>query len=92
MRKFLALPIIALAGVAGGCALPTAAHAPSLPGPAPVAKPACEPGEIVVHGDEPTPCDLIGGANTLTILDITEAECNDFGGRWWYEACLDTDF
>ena len=49
----------------------------------------CPAGEVIVHGDEPTPCDLVAGVNTLTILDITEAECD---GDWWYEACTNAGF
>ena len=89
MRKFITLPFIALAGVTG-CAMPAVQR--GLPTPAPATMPACPAGEVVVHGDEPVGCNLIGGVNTLTILNITEAACDDAGGRWWYEACLDADF
>ena len=76
------LAIALLAGVGGCFAQP----------PATDAKPACPAGEIIIHGDDPTTCNLIGGANTLTILDITEAACDAAGGNWWHEACLDADF
>jgi len=41
--------------------------------PAP-SKPPCEAGEIVVHGDEPTPCDLVAGVNTLTIVGTPQQQ------------------
>lgn len=54
--------------------------------------PYCPAGEVVVHGDDPTPCDLRGNVNTLTVLDITPTECDDIGGVWIYEACENADF
>lgn len=73
-----------LAGVVlAGCA-----GAPS----APPVHAACPAGEVTVWEGEPVTCDLVGGTNTLTILGGTEAECNDAGGRWWYEACVEVDF
>ena len=82
-RRMRCLALLSLAGC--GFAVP----APAV-GPAPLAP--CQPGVIIVHGDEPTPCDLIGDANTLTILDISEAECDLYGGRFVEGECRDTDF
>lgn len=58
----------------------------------PAEVPPCAAGaEVIVHGNEPTPCNL-DGSNTLVILNITEAACDQVGGRWVYEACEDADF
>lgn len=72
--------LIAVTASVGACQAP--------PDTAPT---TCPPGEITVVGDEATGCDLTA-ANTLTVLAITEADCAQRGGDWWYEACLDTDF
>ena len=85
MFKLIALALAPLAG----CALPVVAK-PAPAGPPP--KPACEAGaEIVVWGDDATPCDL-DGSNTLTVLGIPESECDHIGGHFEYEACVDADF
>jgi hypothetical protein len=54
--------------------------------------PACPAGVVIVHGDDMPGCDVVGGVNTLTVLDITEPACADIGGTWWYEACERVDF
>lgn len=43
------------------------------------AKPTCPAGEIIVSVDEPTPCDLVGGQNTLTITDVSPEWAADHG-------------
>jgi len=42
----------------------------------------CAPGVIVVESGEDVPCDLVGGANTLTVIDVDRAWCDLHGGRW----------
>ena len=58
--------------------------------PAPL--PTCAPGEVTVHGTDWPTCDLDPRVNTLTVLGITEHQCDDIGGAWIYEACVDTDY
>lgn len=84
--------MIRAATLAAACALLAACTAT----PAPTGRSyptACPPGEVIVHGQDPTPCDLHGGGyNTLTVLDITPDECDDLGGTTLDAACIDTDF
>lgn len=99
-RKFaIATAIAAVAVTATACCPATARlTAPAVQRPAnaavaaPGSKPACDPGVITVRVDQETPCDLIGGSNTLTVLGGTEADCDQSGGRWYYEACENVDF
>lgn len=81
-RKFaLAVAVAASAVTSVGCAavvreLPM----PAAKAPASVSvKPPCAPGEVIVSVDEETPCDLIGGVNTLTITDISREDA-EWGG------------
>lgn len=52
---------------------PTSAPAPPL---AP-----CVGAYVIVHGDDPTGCDLRPGQR-LDVLDVTRAECDDMGGAY----------
>lgn len=67
---------------------------------APVAAPSapvfsdypCFPGEVILWNDTPSPCDIVAGSNTLTILGLSAPDCADAGGRFEYEACVEVDF
>ena len=53
--------------------------------------PPCPGTTITVWGDAPLGCDLTG-SQTLTVLGITEADCDHRGGAWVYEACQSVDY
>lgn len=68
------------------------APAPAVGPVEPGAKAPCTPGTVyVIDGDE-TPCDLIGGANTLTVIGMPMGECHDSGGLWYSGECEGVDF
>ena len=81
--------IVALAVLMGGCV----AH--STQPPAPVSSPGrlavCVGPEVVVWNDDPVPCDVVP-PQVLTILGISEPECDRLGGRYEYEACVGVDY
>ena len=99
--------IIAIAAVtaaaAAGCSMPAVRElAPAKAGPtAPRfnhTDPAddCRPGAIVIESGENVDCDLVGGSNTLTVIDVDQDWCDQSGGTWTPLAiageCANVDF
>lgn len=80
MFRLITLAVAAVAGAAG-CSVPAVQQQlPAMPAPS-YADPAddCAPGEIVISVNEEAPCDLVGGANTLTLTDISREMADQYG-------------
>lgn len=66
--------VASVAATCGGCAPVVTDDAPTWAN--------CPPGEIVIESGEEVGCDLVGPANTLTVLDVDLEWCDHYGGVW----------